>query len=220
MIKIIIDHRERPSGIIKELIKRGLEVEEKQLEVADFIIQSKTIDDKIVSIGIEKKSLNDFLNSIADKRLIKQLMNLKDNFDIPLFILEGNDNIYALRNFHPNAIRGMLASIIIDFQIPVLNTKGCKDTASFLEIIAKRLEKKRSFSSLLGKRKQLTLKEQQELLIETLPGIGSVLSKSLLSEFKTVKKIINANEKKLQNVKKIGAIKARKIREVIEKEYM
>jgi len=37
---------------------------------------------------------------------------------------------------------------------------------------------------------------------------------------KTVKKIINANEKKLQNVKKIGAIKARKIREVIEKEYM
>ena len=219
-MKIIIDHRERPSGIHKELIKKGLEVEEKQLEVADFIIQSKTLDGKIVSIGIEKKSLNDFLNSIADKRLIKQLINLKDNFDIRLLILEGEENIYQLRNFHPNAIRGMLVSIAIDYQIPILHTKNIRDTASFIEIVAKRLEKKRSFSSLLGKRKTLTLKEQQELIVETIPGIGPKTGKNILSEFKTIKRFINSNEKRLQKIDKIGPIKAKKIKEVIEKEYI
>ena len=218
-MKIIVDHRERPSGIIKELVKRKLDIEEKQLEVADFIIQSKTLDGKIVNIGIEKKSLNDFLNSIADKRLIKQLINLKDNFDIPLLILEGQENIYSIRNFHPNAIRGMLASIIIDYQIPILHSKNCRDTAAFLEIISKRLEKKRSLGSLLGKRKTLTIKEQQELILETFPGIGLTLSKNLLSEFKTIKRIVNTSEKKLQKIDKIGPIKAKKIKEILEKEY-
>ena len=218
-MRIIIDHRERPSGIHKELTKRGIEIEEKQLEVADFIIQSKTLDGKIVNIGIEKKTLNDFLNSIADKRLIKQLINLKENFDISILILEGQENIYSIRNFHPNAIRGMLASITIDYQIPIINTKNTRDTASFLEIIAKRLEKKRSFGSLLGKRKSLTLKEQQELIVETFPGIGSTLSKSLLSEFKTIKKLVNANEKRLQKIDKIGPIKAKKIKQILEKDY-
>ena len=219
MSKIIVDHREKSSGIHKELIKRGLDVEEKQLEVADFIIQSKTLDGKIVNIGIEKKTLNDFLNSIADKRLIRQLINLKDNFDISILILEGQKNIYSIRNFHPNAIRGMLASITIDYQIPIINTRNARDTASFLEIIAKRLEKKRSFGSLLGKRKSLTLKEQQELIVETFPGIGSTLSKNLLSEFKTIKKLVNANEKRLQKIDKIGPIKAKKIKEILEKDY-
>src|SRR3989344_2924379 len=132
MAQIIVDHRERSSGIIKELIKKGIDPEIKQLISADFIIPTKDRSGNIHNVGVEKKTMNDFLNSIIDKRIIQQLIALKENFSIPLLIIEGEENIYKIRNFHPNAIRGMLASIAIDMQIPILYTRNYRDTASLL----------------------------------------------------------------------------------------
>jgi len=219
MVKVIIDYRERNSGIIEELIKKKIDVEEKHLVSADFMVWGKNSEGKEIKIGIEKKTQNDFLNSIIDKRMINQLINLKKNFDIPLLMIEGSENLYEIRNFHPNSIRGMLASITIDYHIPIIYTKNYRDTASFLETIVKRLEKTRKPLSLLKKRKPLSLKQQQELIIETLPGIGPKIAKSLLNKFKTIKKIINASEEQLKKVKKIGTKKAREIKKLIETIY-
>ncbi len=218
-MKILLDHRERSSGIKKELIKQGIEVIEKQLSYADFIIETKDLNNNIITVGIEKKTINDFLNSIIDKRLINQIINLKKNFDIPLLVIEGTENIYELRNFHPNSIRGMMASIAIDFQTPILHTRNHRDTANLLAIIAKRLEKPRSLPSLLKKRKQPTIKEQQEFLIESLPGIGPQISKNLLKNFGTIKSLVNASEEELTKVEKIGKIKAKQIKKVLEERY-
>lgn len=218
-MKILLDHREKTSGIKKELLKQGLEVIEKQLISADFVIKTKNLDGKILTIGIEKKTLNDFLNSIIDKRIISQLIEMKRHFDLPLLIIEGTDNIYELRNFHPNSIRGMLASIAIDFQTPILHTRNYRDTANLLAIIAKRLEKPRSLPSLLKKRKPLTLKQQQEFIVESLPGIGPLTSKNLLKEFKTIKNLVNAEETELKKVNKIGKLKAQQIKKLFEKKY-
>src|SRR3989344_2626517 len=113
MTKVIVDHRET-KNIIKELIKHKLDVEVKQLNIADFVLQTSDINNKEKTIGIERKTKQDFLNSIIDKRIINQLIILKENFKLPLLIIEGDENIYALSNIHPNAIRGMLSSIAID----------------------------------------------------------------------------------------------------------
>ena len=219
MPKIIYDYRERNSGIIKELIKKEVDVEEKQLNSADYIIPTKNIKGDIVEVGIERKTISDFLNSIIDKRILNQIILLKENFSIPLLIIEGEENIYQIRNFHPNAIRGMLASIAIDYQVPILQTRNPRDTASLLTVIAKRLERPRKSISLLKKRKPLTLKEQQEYIIESLPLVGPTLAKSLLNKFKTVKKVVNASEDKLKKVDKIGDKKAKEIRKVIMENY-
>ncbi len=218
-MKILVDHRERASGIIKELGKMGFDVETKQLYAADFIVETKDKDGKIHTLGIEKKTQVDFLNSIMDKRLMQQLIKLRENFSIPLLVIEGDQNIYTLRNFHPNAIRGMLASIAIDFQVPVIYTKNMRDTASLLKVIAKRLEKPRTHFSLMAKKKAPTLKEQQEYLIETLPGVGPKLAKDLLKKFKSVNKIMNAKEKDLIKIDKMGEKKAEKIIDAIHHEY-
>ena len=219
MAKIYVDHRERNSGIIKELTKDKLDIEEKQLIAGDFIIQTKDVNDKSITVGVERKTLNDFLNSIIDKRIIQQLINLKESFDVPLLILEGSENIYELRNFHPNAIRGMLASIAIDMQIPILYAKNARDTAALITVIAKRLDKEKKPLSLLAKRKPTTLKEQQEILIESLPGIGPSLAKALLKKFKSVKRIMNASIENLQKVEKIGPKKATEIKKIIDENY-
>ena len=218
MPKIIVDYRE-DKNIVKELYKDKIDVEIKSLISADFVMQVKDVNNNVKDLGIERKTLRDFLNSIIDKRILAQLISLKENFPLQLLIIEGEENIYQIRDFHPNSIRGMLSSIAIDYQIPILYTKNYRDTAAYLALIAKRLEKPKRNISLITKRKPLTLKEQQEYIIESLPGVGPSLSKALLSKFKSVKNVINAKEKRLKKVDKIGEKKSKVLREVLDREY-
>ena len=125
-----------------------------------------------------------------------------------------------MRNFHPNAVRGMMASIAIDFQIPILYTRNYRDTSKLISVMAKRMEKPRKLSSLLIQRKPLTAKEQQETIIGSFPGIGPEISKILLKDFKTIKNFANADIEKLKTVEKIGEKKAQKIAELLEKYYV
>lgn len=207
---ILIDHRERNIEIIKELEKDKIPFKITNLNNADFVINN---------IGIEKKTKYDFLASIIDKRLLLQLQGLKDSFSKPLIIIEGQENIYSIRDFHPNSIRGMISSIIIDYQIPIIYTESPRDTASFLKIIYKRFEKEKTEVSLVNKKIFFDTFKQQEFIIQSLPGIGPNLSKALLKEFKTIKSIINAEEKELMKVDKIGKIKAKNIKNILNTIY-
>ena len=218
MALILYDHRERRSDVVKSLInEENIELKESSLLSADYIIQSK-VDDKIVEVGIERKTIPDFLNSIIDKRLVNQLISLKENFNYLILIIEGEENIFALRNFHPNSIRGMISSIALDFQVPMIFSKGAKDTAAYINVISKRFDRGLPKVNLRGQ-KPLTLKEQQEYFIEGLNGIGNSTAKLLLEHFKSVKNIVNASAKDLIEVEKIGKKKAEKIKEIFEKEY-
>ena len=101
-----------------------------------------------------------------------------------------------------------------------LYTKDAKDTAALIKSIATR-EQKKEFQgfSLRTDKKPLTTKEQQEFIIESLPGIGSSLAKSLLGQFKTVKKVVNAKPEKLQKVEKLGPKKAKEINRILHEKY-
>ena len=67
--------------------------------------------------------------------------------------------------------------------------------------------------------KPLTTKEQQEFIIESLPGIGPSLAKTLLTQFKTVKKIMNAKPNQLQKAEKLGKKRSEEIQRILEEEY-
>ena len=80
--KIIADYREKNSLVISELIEQGAEIEIKHLKVADFVI-GKT--------AIERKTVPDFQNSMIDKRLGKQLQEIKQ-YPNCLLLIEGTDH--------------------------------------------------------------------------------------------------------------------------------
>jgi len=65
-IKIIIDTRESKSGIAKELSTLDVDIDLQQLTVADYIVSSR--------IGIERKDVADFSQSLIDGRLFPQLI--------------------------------------------------------------------------------------------------------------------------------------------------
>lgn len=210
-LKIFADIREKGNGAIKELVNNNFEVVLQRLDTGDYILSSR--------VGVELKKTEDFVNSIIDGRLLPQIKELKRSFERPLLIIEGDTDIYSVRNIHPNAIRGMLAAITVDYGVPILYSRNPQETAAILQIIAKREQEETPRDFAMHSVKPMSLKELQEYIVASLPGVGTTLSKPLLKKFKTIKKIANAKEEQLKKVEKIGDEKARKIREVLDKEY-
>ena len=58
-----------------------------------------------------------------------------------------------------------------------------------------------------------------EFIVAAFPGIGSQLARPLLAEFKSVKNLVNASEEELRKVPLIGEKKAKRIKELSEREY-
>ncbi|MBI2658071.1 DEAD/DEAH box helicase [Candidatus Woesearchaeota archaeon] len=210
--KIFADYREKGSGVIKELAESGAVIVLEKLEHADYVVSSRC--------GIEIKTVGDFVDSVIDGRLLQQIKNLKNNFERPVVVIEGQQDIYSVRNVHHNSILGMMATIAVSYGIPIVQTRNFKETSAFLHIIARREQEETSKDfSLHADRKPASLKEQQEYVVSSLPSIGLSLAKPLLKHFKTVKKVVNASEKELQEVEKIGPLKAKQIKDVVDGEY-
>ncbi len=209
-ITIYADYREKSSGIIKKLIELGINIKLEKLEIGDYLLSHR--------LCVEYKTVADFIDSLIDKRLLAQLKEMK-RYQKQLVIIEGEEDLYSQRNLHPNAVRGMLSTICIDYGVPILTTKNSDDTALLMAMIAKREQINEDREFTLHSSKPLTLKEQQEYIVSSLPGVGPILSKPLLKKFGSVKNIVNANETQLKEVELIGDKKAAKIKEVVDSEY-
>jgi ERCC4-related helicase len=204
---IYVDHREAKSGVTRELSKLNVEIETTTLSVADYQISQE--------LAVERKSTQDFVKSVIDKRLYKQAMDLVENFNKPVIILEG-ENLYA-SGLHPNAIRGALASLAVDFTIPIIPTRSPEDTGAMLYRLALREQKDNAKEiQLRTEKKPLSQWEQQLYIIESLPNVGPVTARKLLEEFVTVKNVINASKDDLKKIDGIGDKIAQKIRDVVD----
>jgi len=209
-MKILVDSREKNSLVLAELSELGAETEIKQLVVADYIIGE---------IAIERKAISDFISSMINKRLVRQLEEMKQ-FKKSILIIEGydNKNIYST-GVHENAIRGMILAILLDFETPIIFKKNEEDTAKYLTVLAKRLERGPKEISLRAKKRIFSAKEQQQIILEGFPGIGPSLAKAMLKKFGSIQKIINASLEELKEIKKLDEKKAKIIKELIERRY-
>jgi len=209
-LTIFADYREKGTGIIKELSERGIKVELSKLDVADYLLSDR--------VAVEHKTVKDFVDSIIDGRLLSQLSSLR-KYERPLIALEGEEDIYSQRKIHPNAIRGALSTILVSYGIPIVQTKNFRETANLFLIIAKREADPSKKDFILHSAKPLSDKEVQEYIVSSFPGIGSMLAKPLLKKFKSIKNLVNADEKELKEVELIGEKKAKRIKELVDKNY-
>ena len=208
---VYVDSREGNSKVIRALDTIGVKVKVNTMAVADYQVSEE--------VAIERKTAKDFVDSIVDKRLFKQARMMMEEFKKPVMILEGNDFYSGFIN--PNAIRGAMTSIALDYGISIIPTRTEEDTAAMIKRIAIREQKgeKRSIQ-IRTERKPQNLWEQQLFIIESLPNIGPVHAKRLLEHFGSVKAVLEADEKKLQEVEGIGKKTAKNIREVVEGKYL
>ncbi len=80
---IVMDTRE-PPALYDLLVATGIEISRRALYTADYVIHDRDGH----SIGIERKSISDFLGSIADRRIMRQLAQLRRAYK-PVLIIEG-----------------------------------------------------------------------------------------------------------------------------------
>ncbi len=212
-IVVFADTREKDSPVIQMLQELDCSVLFKQLEVGDYIPAK--------DIAIERKTVSDFLSSIVDGRLPKQLMSLTESYERPIVLVEGDVNeLFESRNIHRNAVIGMLTSIALNYRVPLLFTDSARETAQYIYVIAKReqLGKGADLRLRIG-RKGLTLQEQQRFVVESLPLIGPMTAKNLLQHFGSIKAIFNAEEKELQQVDNLGKEKAKRVKRLLEAKW-
>jgi len=212
-IRIFVDQRELRSQVVKHLMSFDVELEFKNLEVGDYVLSER--------VGVERKTAADFLSSLtsAERSLLRQVKELSEAYERPLLIIEG-DLKASKTQIHPNALRGALAAILTDFGVPVIQVEDERETAALLYAIARReqLELKRAVSP-HGRKTAKTLKEQQEYIVSSIPGVGITVARNLLRHFKTVERVMTAAEEELKAVERVGAATARRIREVLTAKY-
>ncbi len=211
-IVVYVDIREKDSGVASLLKEMGCSVVERQLEVGDYVPGKE--------VAVERKNVSDFVSSIIDGRLGKQLINMAESYERPLVIVEGDKGELFESNLHKNAIIGMLTAIALNYRVPLLFTDGARETAQYIYVIAKREQQGKGTDVRLRiGRKGLSLGEQQRFVVESLPLVGPKMARALLKRFGSVKGIVNAQSKQLQEVENMGQKKAKLIRQVLLSEY-
>jgi Fanconi anemia group M protein len=206
---VIVDYRENKHSIKNYLENFGAIVKVLPLEVGDYICSER--------VCVEKKIGNDFVSSIIDGRLFQQATELKDNFEKPVIIVEGD---YYRENMNENAIKSALASIILNYEIPIIMTRGEEETARIIFWLAKREQMISKIGiGIKGKKKPKRLNELQEYVLASLPGISTVLSKRILTKFKSIKNFVKAKESEMMEVKGIGKVLAKRLYRLLNEEY-
>jgi Fanconi anemia group M protein len=212
-VKVYVDKREIRSHVAHALENLGVEVILRTLDVGDYVVSDR--------VGIERKTAEDFLSTFLDGRdLFGQISDLARAYRRPLLIIEG-EGIYSKRQIHPNAIRGALSTVAIDFGVPVLFSRDEEDTAALISVIAKReqADNPKKEINLHGTKTASKLPEQQEYVVSAISEIGPVVAKNLLRHFGTVERIMSASREELMAVELVGPKTADRIREVVSGDY-
>ncbi|KOX97751.1 DEAD/DEAH box helicase [Halorubrum tropicale] len=213
-VEVVVDQRELDSSIAKDLSTRdGLVTRLETLAVGDYVLSDR--------VAVERKSAADFVDSMldADRSMFEQVGELSQAYARPVMVVEGT-NLYGQRDIDPNAIRGALASLAVDFDVSVLRTEDEADTTELLATIAGREQETRDREvSVHGEKTTKTRAEQQEYVVSSIADIGPVTARSLLEHFGTVEAVMTAREADLLEVDGVGQVTAERIREVVGSEY-
>ena len=213
-VEVVIDQRELDSSIAKSLSTRDeLVTRLETLAVGDYVLSDR--------VAVERKSAADFVDSMldADRSMFEQVGELSRAYARPVLVVEGT-NLYGQRDIDPNAIRGALASLAVDFGISVLRTEDETDTTELLATVARREQETRDREvSVHGEKTTKTKAEQQEYVVSSIADIGPVTARSLLEQFGSVEAVMTASKEDLLDVDGVGSVTAERIREVVGSEY-
>ena len=199
---IIIDHREKSSGIPELLTQDNRwNIEYASLKIGDYLINSQ--------VCVERKTANDFVLSLIQNRMFSQCKKMAQSIYKKLILIEGNP-YDSDHDIHDNAIRGALLSISVSWQIPVIYTKSKEETIALL-LMASQQILRQTQPYIMYQRTPKRLDARQLHFLQGLPGVGRKTSQLLIEKFGTIKQVLQADLTELTSIKGIGRAKAEEI---------
>jgi len=192
-LRIIVDERERKSGIPELLKSVGMGVEMKTLLIGDYIVAPETI--------VERKSIKDLMASVFDGRLYDQCTRLKEHFEHPIILVEGN--VDEIEEITDNPL-----------VFPIIPTPSASHTAKLLVSMCSRKDAPKG-PYLKKIKKSSNLETQQLSSLCSLPGIGEKFAVRMLEKFGTPLKVFSATTSELAKVEGLGEARAKKIKNML-----
>lgn len=199
IMKVIVDSRET-----KERKKKAEEifdkVEIKQLEYGDYVCGN---------CGVEFKTVDDFIGSVKSKRIFKQAIGLKDNYQNHYIIVYGDmseaieKTMYIGHYFGVNQYLGSLASLV---QITnVLQVKNLSQAFKLTKFLFDKCNDGRNRDIAISNEQ----KKEKNKIISVLMLIGSVNSKraeTMVKELNinTMEDLINIDPNQILKLKGFG----------------
>ncbi|MEK7398539.1 MAG: ERCC4 domain-containing protein [Candidatus Poribacteria bacterium] len=200
----------KPAAMLAEMDINIIPIEEDEGNVDRYIISNR--------LAIDRWTGSTFVQGIIDKNLFSGAIYLREHFNAPIIILEG-DISHKCRMVNPQMIRGAMSSLMVLYGVNILSTPDVEETVSLITMIARQEQIGIKEISLIPKRKAVTLDDMQRRVIEMLPGCGMVMARDLLQYFGSIKNIVNATEDEFRSVPGVGAKKAEEVYKVLNAEY-
>ena len=205
-IRIVVDEREKKSGIPGILKGIGISLEIKTLPIGDYIVAPETV--------VERKTISDLVSSVFDGRLFDQCNRLKEHYQFPILLIEGNIDELEELTENPLVFYGAISSIALDFKIPVIHTPNASHTAKLLMSMCSR--KDASKGPFIKKiRKSNDIQKQQLSMLCSLPGVGEKTAVRMLEKFGTPLRVLSSSTTELSKVSGLGEARAKNIKKML-----
>jgi len=186
-LQIIVDNRE-PRKLKNRLIKLGMQIEEKQLDIADYLISNE--------VACERKTGTDLIASITDNRLFEQIDRLIETYEQPILIIENISSAFERTEWKKRKkhVYGALTYIFLRRQVPIVPTTTIGETAIVLNRIASWVQEDHDDPIIARKSpKKKSLKDKQIFFLQGLQNTGQKKAGVLLNAFDgSPKKVVNA----------------------------
>ena len=220
--RIVVDGREKSSGIPDLLRKAGAVIDFAQLKVGDYVVSPE--------IAVERKTVHDLLSSIYDGRLFLQCSDLVKHYQKPLIVVQGNlaelaeipegaeeKDIKKLAE-RMSLTYDALATVATEFRIPIIHTPSADQTVQFLvTLVNKSLREGKATGPLLRKiKKENPIKIQQLSVLSSVPGVGEKLAVRMLEKFHTPNRALNASVAELATIPGFGLARAVRVRKILD----
>ena len=189
---ILVDDRELKSGICAELEKLNVEFKVQRLKVGDYIINGK--------VFIERKTVPDFIESLKDQRLFKQVATLRQNYKRTIIIIEGKRLPGGFN------IRGVLCSLASRWYTPVLRSIDLKGTAWILKTLLKQEKDAIEAYCAYDFRTKRSISTMEEKMLTQMRGVGPDMARKLLKEFGALGGILSAKDEDLMEIDQVGEV--------------
>ena len=112
-LRVLVDERERSSGVPEALKGLGVLVEYRMLDVGDYVAPG---------YAFERKEVHDLVRSVFSGRVFDQARRLVEAYEHPILIVEGDVGSILGVRIRPTAYWGALASLTIDYGLRILFT--------------------------------------------------------------------------------------------------
>ena len=199
---VLVDHRERGSGIPEVLVDVGLDVQLTDLPVGDYVLGP--------GLAIERKGPADLGASIRDGRIFDQAVRLQSAFPQAVLMIEGEPRWIA-----EDAWRGAVCRLVED-GFTVLHSLDAEDSAAWILRLAKRARRAAPTTRTDGPRRvPRHPSAQAEVMLSIVPGISGAMARSLLAAYGSVAAVAAAAPDGLRSHPGIGRVRAARLADAL-----